>query len=118
MASLLLKHMAASLTRQAAQLSRLAPTFSTPSGSVFRCLNSAAPCPLLLLTARVASVVPAQCGPSLLGRCQPLPCIQPSVGLKTKSSLKKRCKDCFFVLRRGRLYVYCKTHPRHKQRQG
>ncbi|XP_042654167.1 39S ribosomal protein L36, mitochondrial [Tyto alba] len=38
-------------------------------------------------------------------------------GLKTKTSLKRRCKDCFFVRRRGRLYVYCKTNPRHKQRK-
>ncbi|XP_074753902.1 large ribosomal subunit protein bL36m [Athene noctua] len=38
-------------------------------------------------------------------------------GLKTKTSLKRRCKDCFIVRRRGRLYVYCKTNPRHKQRK-
>uniref|UniRef100_A0A672IFB1 Ribosomal protein n=1 Tax=Salarias fasciatus TaxID=181472 RepID=A0A672IFB1_SALFA len=38
--------------------------------------------------------------------------------MKTKSALKRRCKDCFFVRRRGRLFVFCKTHPRHKQRQG
>ncbi|XP_053916191.1 39S ribosomal protein L36, mitochondrial [Cuculus canorus] len=38
-------------------------------------------------------------------------------GLKTKVSLKRRCKDCFIVRRRGRLYVYCKTNPRHKQRK-
>ncbi|XP_059801130.1 large ribosomal subunit protein bL36m [Hypanus sabinus] len=44
--------------------------------------------------------------------------IQNCAGMKTKSALQKRCKDCFFVRRRGRLYVYCKTHPRHKQRQG
>ncbi|XP_055514943.1 39S ribosomal protein L36, mitochondrial [Leucoraja erinacea] len=44
--------------------------------------------------------------------------VQNFAGMKTKSALKRRCKDCFFVRRRGRLYVYCKTHPRHKQRQG
>ncbi|KAM6135126.1 large ribosomal subunit protein bL36m [Pterocles gutturalis] len=38
-------------------------------------------------------------------------------GLKSKTSLKRRCKDCFIVRRRGRLYVYCKTNPRHKQRK-
>ncbi|KAM6350301.1 RM36 protein, partial [Podargus strigoides] len=38
-------------------------------------------------------------------------------GLKMKTSLKRRCKDCFIVRRRGRLYVYCKTNPRHKQRK-
>uniref|UniRef100_UPI00398EAB9E large ribosomal subunit protein bL36m n=1 Tax=Pristiophorus japonicus TaxID=55135 RepID=UPI00398EAB9E len=44
--------------------------------------------------------------------------VQEIAGMKTKTALKKRCKDCFFVRRRGHLYVYCKTHPRHKQRQG
>ncbi|XP_059497512.1 large ribosomal subunit protein bL36m [Stegostoma tigrinum] len=44
--------------------------------------------------------------------------VQGMAGMKTKTSVKKRCKDCFFVRRRGRLYVYCKSHPRHKQRQG
>ncbi|NWS70088.1 RM36 protein, partial [Crotophaga sulcirostris] len=38
-------------------------------------------------------------------------------GMKSKVSLKRRCKDCFIVRRRGRLYVYCKTNPRHKQRK-
>ncbi|NXN96379.1 RM36 protein, partial [Rhinopomastus cyanomelas] len=38
-------------------------------------------------------------------------------GLKSKTLLRKRCKDCFFVRRRGRLYIYCKTNPRHKQRK-
>ncbi|XP_013883871.1 large ribosomal subunit protein bL36m [Austrofundulus limnaeus] len=120
MASVLLKHLAASLTRQAAQLSRLTPTFSTPSGSAYRCLCSltAAPRSLLLSTARLNFIVSAQRGPSPSGQRQPLPCVQPSAGMKTRSSLKRRCKDCFFVRRRGRLFVYCKTNPRHKQRQG
>ncbi|KAM6279771.1 LOW QUALITY PROTEIN: uncharacterized protein LJ264_002171 [Porphyrio hochstetteri] len=38
-------------------------------------------------------------------------------GLKTKTSLRRRCKDCYIVRRRGRLDVYCKTNPRHKQRK-
>ncbi|NXF04688.1 RM36 protein, partial [Smithornis capensis] len=38
-------------------------------------------------------------------------------GLKTKATLKKRCKDCYIVRRRGRLFMYCKTNPRHKQRK-
>uniref|UniRef100_A0A3B3YY25 Ribosomal protein n=1 Tax=Poecilia mexicana TaxID=48701 RepID=A0A3B3YY25_9TELE len=53
-------------------------------------------------------------GPFLLR----LPGVHPSAGMKTKSALKKRCKDCFFVRRRGHLFVFCKTNPRHKQRQG
>nr|DBA24693.1 TPA: hypothetical protein GDO54_012317 [Pyxicephalus adspersus]DBA24694.1 TPA: hypothetical protein GDO54_012317 [Pyxicephalus adspersus] len=44
--------------------------------------------------------------------------LQQTSGLKTKTTLKKRCKDCFFVKRRGRLYIYCKRHGKHKQRQG
>ncbi|NWW89160.1 RM36 protein, partial [Rhynochetos jubatus] len=38
-------------------------------------------------------------------------------GLKTKTSLKRRCKDCYIVRRRGRLYVCCPSNPRHKQRK-
>lgn len=36
-------------------------------------------------------------------------------GFKQKGRLKRRCKDCYFVMREERLYVICKTHPRHKQ---
>ncbi|NWI09069.1 RM36 protein, partial [Crypturellus soui] len=46
-----------------------------------------------------------------------LPAVLPVAGLKTKTSLRRRCKDCFIVRRRGRLYVCCKTNPRHKQRK-
>ncbi|TKS88638.1 39S ribosomal protein L36, mitochondrial [Collichthys lucidus] len=126
MAPLLLKHLATSLTRQVAQMSRLNLTFSSPAARAYRCLCTLATAPrtLLLSSARFSSIQPplsgssAQCGPSLLGQCQLLPCVQPSAGMKTKSALKKRCKDCFFVRRRGHLFVFCKTNPRHKQRQG
>lgn len=36
-------------------------------------------------------------------------------GLKVKGRVNRRCKDCYFVVREERLYVMCKTHPRHKQ---
>ncbi|CDO57661.1 similar to Saccharomyces cerevisiae YPL183W-A RTC6 Protein involved in translation [Geotrichum candidum] len=39
-------------------------------------------------------------------------------GMKVKSSVKKFCKACYIVRRKGRVYVYCKTNPKHKQRQG
>ncbi|XP_063237638.1 large ribosomal subunit protein bL36m [Bacillus rossius redtenbacheri] len=39
----------------------------------------------------------------------------PTRGFKVKRNLKRRCKDCYFVIRERRLYVLCKTHPRHKQ---
>uniref|UniRef100_A0A8C4VHX5 Ribosomal protein n=1 Tax=Gopherus evgoodei TaxID=1825980 RepID=A0A8C4VHX5_9SAUR len=55
-------------------------------------------------------------GQPLLANSQ-LPVGQTVMGMKTKGVIKRRCKDCFIVRRRGRLFVYCKTHPRHKQRQ-
>ncbi|XP_060134228.1 large ribosomal subunit protein bL36m [Zootoca vivipara] len=51
-----------------------------------------------------------------LTSCPPLS-LQPVAGMKCKVVIKRRCKDCFIVRRRGHLYVYCKTHPRHKQRK-
>lgn len=36
-------------------------------------------------------------------------------GFKVKGHLKRRCKDCYFVVRQQRHYVICPTHPRHKQ---
>ncbi|TDH04299.1 hypothetical protein EPR50_G00151590 [Perca flavescens] len=126
MASLLLKHVATSLSRQMAQMSRLNGVASSPAASAYRCLCTLTTVPRTLLhsSTRIGSIQPllsgssSQCGPSLLGQCQHLPCIQPSAGMKTKSALKRRCKDCFIVRRRGRLFVFCKTNPRHKQRQG
>jgi large subunit ribosomal protein L36 len=37
--------------------------------------------------------------------------------MKVRPSVKKICKDCKVVRRRGVVYVICKD-PRHKQRQG
>ncbi|NXK87823.1 RM36 protein, partial [Formicarius rufipectus] len=62
---------------------------------------------------------PPCCAPrGLLAVPPPLLLPAPVAGLKTKTWLKRRCKDCYMVRRRGRLYVYCKSNPRHKQRQG
>lgn len=41
--------------------------------------------------------------------------INQTCGFKVKGKLRKRCKDCYFVMREQRLYVICNTHPRHKQ---
>lgn len=49
----------------------------------------------------------------LLDACIPL--VNQSCGFKFKRVLKRRCKDCYFVVRENRLHVICKTHPRHKQ---
>ncbi|XP_052644246.1 39S ribosomal protein L36, mitochondrial [Harpia harpyja] len=75
--------------------------------------------------AAVRRAAPLWCGAaapraSLLAASPPPGLLLPPVllaGLKTKTSLKRRCKDCFIVRRRGRLYVLCKTNPRHKQRK-
>jgi len=39
------------------------------------------------------------------------------IGMKVRASVKKMCKNCKIVRRKGRLYVIC-TNPKHKQRQG
>lgn len=46
--------------------------------------------------------------------------IQPALarGFKVKTAVKKMCTDCYVVRRKGRVYVYCKTNKKHKQRQG
>lgn len=46
-------------------------------------------------------------GPQLVQTC----------GFKVKGILRRRCRDCYFVMRQGRLYNLCSTHPRHKQMQ-
>jgi large subunit ribosomal protein L36 len=38
--------------------------------------------------------------------------------MKVQASVKRRCKDCKIVRRKGRVYVICKSNPKHKQRQG
>jgi len=37
--------------------------------------------------------------------------------MKVRPSIKKICKDCKIVRRKGRLYVICQN-VKHKQRQG
>uniref|UniRef100_A0A3B3ZJ63 Ribosomal protein n=1 Tax=Periophthalmus magnuspinnatus TaxID=409849 RepID=A0A3B3ZJ63_9GOBI len=117
MASLIFKQMASSLTRQVLHISRFSVMLSSSPASSYACLRtlSAAPGSPLWSSARINSARPS---PSLLGQCRAALCLQPCANMKTKSALKRRCKDCFFVRRRGRLFVFCKTHPRHKQRQG
>ncbi|EDO19426.1 hypothetical protein Kpol_1002p73 [Vanderwaltozyma polyspora DSM 70294] len=39
-------------------------------------------------------------------------------GFKVKTAVKKFCSDCYIVRRKGRVYVYCKSNKKHKQRQG
>lgn len=44
-----------------------------------------------------------------------VPLLVPNCGFKVVGRVKKRCKDCYKVMRDQRLYVICKTKPRHKQ---
>ncbi|BAO41639.1 54S ribosomal protein YPL183W-A [Kluyveromyces marxianus] len=41
-----------------------------------------------------------------------------SRGFKVRTAIKKFCNDCYMVRRKGRVYVYCKSNKKHKQRQG
>lgn len=58
--------------------------------------------------------IPADQSKSLL-RSNGGPLMLQSCGFKVKGRLRRRCKDCYFVVRQERKYVICKTHPRHKQ---
>ncbi|CAL9736905.1 large ribosomal subunit protein bL36m [Monosporozyma servazzii] len=73
----------------------------------------------------MAGYKPAMFTPALNIMSRTITTVSPSVsmltftrGFKSKSSLKKFCKDCYIVRRKGRVYVYCKSNGKHKQRQG
>ncbi|TNF34829.1 MAG: 50S ribosomal protein L36 [Gammaproteobacteria bacterium] len=38
--------------------------------------------------------------------------------MKVRASVKKICRGCKIIRRKGSVRVICKTEPRHKQRQG
>lgn len=40
------------------------------------------------------------------------------VTMKVRASVKKVCRNCKIVRRKGVLRVICSAEPRHKQRQG
>jgi len=69
-----------------------------------------------------ASLAAQGAPPALLAPLRPVfGSLGTSIGvrwLKVRSSIKKRCEDCYIV-RRGKInFVYCKTNGRHKARQG
>lgn len=43
------------------------------------------------------------------------PQLMQTCGFKVKYKVKRRCRDCYMVMRQGRMYNICPTHPRHKQ---
>ena len=40
------------------------------------------------------------------------------MAMKVRASVKKICRNCITVKRKGVVRVICKTDPKHKQRQG
>lgn len=38
--------------------------------------------------------------------------------MKVRASVKKVCRNCKIIKRKGSLRVICAAEPRHKQRQG
>jgi large subunit ribosomal protein L36 len=38
--------------------------------------------------------------------------------MKVRASIRRICENCKIVRRHSKLYVICKTNPKHKQRQG
>ncbi|XP_007471986.1 PREDICTED: uncharacterized protein LOC103068796 [Lipotes vexillifer] len=77
-------------------------------------LSSLAPCPPRACRQVGAPFSPAA---ALLSARPALGMQQPALGFKTRGVLRKRCKGCYLVKRRGRWFVYCKSNPKHKQRQ-
>ncbi len=47
-----------------------------------------------------------------------LTCSTEKSAMKVQVSVKKRCRDCQIIRRKGRVYVICSANPRHIQRQG
>lgn len=41
--------------------------------------------------------------------------LEMTAGIKVKSWLKLRCQHCYFVKLRGRMFVLCNKHLKHKQ---
>lgn len=64
----------------------------------------------------VDSVFPTSLSAGLQRMLVPVsPMLSQVAGFKVKGRLKRRCKDCYFVIRQQRHYVICPTHRRHKQ---
>ena len=47
-----------------------------------------------------------------------LPCFPKVVIMKVRASVRRICKDCQIVRRKGKVRVICKADPKHKQVQG
>ncbi|QJC32694.1 50S ribosomal protein L36 [Enterobacteriaceae endosymbiont of Donacia dentata] len=38
--------------------------------------------------------------------------------MKVRASVKKLCRNCKIIRRNRKIYIFCSTDPKHKQRQG
>lgn len=76
-----------------------------------RCFHMLAP---ILTNTRANTFLTQQNTPKMLA-APSLPQLIQTCGMKSKDSVRRRCQDCYLVVRQGILYNMCKTHPRHKQ---
>lgn len=84
--------------------------FKSMFSAVARAARQALPRPLSMFRCVI---------PNFASRLPALPAAHVQVrGMKVGASVKKYCSHCYIVRRKGRVYVYCKSNPRHKQRQG
>lgn len=108
-------------------LPAVARTFS-PASQVSKSANSCVQMPYTCNTARMYSglTVPLQtrlCTNKNISNTANMLTVATPIqmnftrGYKARVSLELRCDNCFFVKRKGRWYVECKTKPRHKQMQ-
>ena len=112
---------AGSVGQQAAYILASRPRTSCPSEPfATRSLLSALPSPSPLTRSPRVLISATLYRSSLLFSSSPpaCRCLLVVGAMKVKSSVKKICNDCYLVRRKRRLYVMCRTHPRHKQRQG
>ncbi|XP_055610505.1 39S ribosomal protein L36, mitochondrial [Uranotaenia lowii] len=106
--------------RQIARVPSLLESFTNISrctGSLFHVLAGigSPPSPLANQCSNQLQLQTPTNGARALLRPLTNPMLSLACGFKVKGRLKRRCKDCYFVMRKERLYVICKTHPRHKQ---
>jgi large subunit ribosomal protein L36 len=38
--------------------------------------------------------------------------------MKVRPSVKRMCKECRVIRRKGKVFIICSSDPKHKQRQG
>eukprot|EP00053_Salpingoeca_punica_P010947 m.97789 g.97789 ORF g.97789 m.97789 type:complete len:111 (-) comp15543_c0_seq2:1474-1806(-) len=110
--------MLSQLRLSVAAVLRAAPQAAALASRPFSLAKASAPS--MLSVARVARTSPTSASAVATSHALVQPAVATAAPVRTmqvKSSVKKRCPECQFVKRRGRLYVICKN-PRHKQRQG